>query len=164
MNDIEQCNRCITFKGSKIAWAITYPETPRKNVENRSIKISPGWCLMHVGKGKLSKESCQRIDTIFASHGIKAPREADLPHSAIVGVMYISHSSQFEEEKPNDPILAQWSTGPVLNHVKKAYAFETPISDIMGKLSIWRLNLNVDSEKYAALQRELHRVKRIDDC
>jgi hypothetical protein len=63
----------ITLKGARLSWAIL---KRRKVIENRSIKLSPGWYALHTGVGKMDALRSGELELLCP--GI--PEEATLPH------------------------------------------------------------------------------------
>ena len=60
------------------------------------------------------------------------PAEGDLPHSAIVGALKVSHALTAEQSMPTEP----WAFGPVVNVLSAVCRLERPVPH-RGALSVW---------------------------
>ena len=72
----------LTLKGARITWAII---NGFKGVENRHLRIKPGWVALHTGVGKLDP----KLQPLLESRCPGIPAEDTLPHGAIVGAMHV---------------------------------------------------------------------------
>lgn len=119
-----EMKKAITMKGALVSFALLHG---KKDIENRSKQIKPGWYALHTGSGKINPEIekyvIKNLQTIIKQEDI--PKEKDLPHSCIVGAFHISGSLELK----NDANLKKngWSLGPVCNFVDKTLSFDNPI-------------------------------------
>ena len=90
------------MKGAQISWAILHGH---KTIENRSMRIKPGWYLLHTGKGSQSAEHQQWMRSVVGS---ELPAEAALPHGVIVGALLIVRSLL-----PPECGGSVWASGPI---------------------------------------------------
>ena len=122
-SDLAHVTHAITLKGARLSWAIL---EGHKTIENRTIRLRPGWYVLHTGKGK---DTLQRPQ-LDALHG---PAEASLPHGAVVGALKVSHSLSLEQCGGDT-----WATGPVCNVVAATAQLATPVP-MNGALGVWPL-------------------------
>tara|TARA_B110000046_G_scaffold36971_1_gene40346 strand:- start:659 stop:1129 length:471 start_codon:yes stop_codon:yes gene_type:complete len=121
----------LTLRGAVLTYAIL---KGIKRVENRHFHMQPGWYVLHTG-AKMSSHESQR--TLLASL-IDAPDEKDLPHSAIVGAVEISHDLSLEQCRATEP----WAFGPVCNVIRSVVCMERPVAH-RGALSLWAIDPEV---------------------
>jgi len=123
--EVESEMKCgITMKGALVSFALLHG---KKDIENRTKRIKPGWYALHTGSSKIDPEIekyvIKNLQTIIKKEDI--PKEKDLPHSCIVGAFHIAGSSELK----NDKKLKEngWSLGPICNFVDKTLSFDNPI-------------------------------------
>ena len=123
----------ITLKGARITWAIL---AGIKTVENRSIRLQPGWVALHTGVGKLDARRSEEIAALCP--GI--PAEANLPHGALVGAMFVDRAVSVEHCR-GSPAEA-WASGPVCNVISKVVELDEPI-EAKGALGLWKVDADI---------------------
>ena len=97
-SELAQVTHAITLKGARLSWAIL---EGHKTIENRTIRLRPGWYVLHTGKGK---DTLQRPQ-LDALHG---PAEASLPHGAVVGAPHREAGHQRRRERRNVAAGRRW--------------------------------------------------------
>ena len=117
----------LTLRGAQLSWAILNGD---KRVENRHFRMQPGWYALHTGAKRDSHES--QLPLLAGVEGM--PAEEDLPHSAIVGALKVSHALTLEQSKSTEP----WAFGPVVNVLSAVCRLERPVPH-RGALSVWRI-------------------------
>ncbi len=122
----QNCTHAITMKGAQISWAILHGH---KTIENRSMRIKPGWYLLHTGKGSQSAEHQQWMRSVVGS---ELPAEAALPHGVIVGALLIVRSLL-----PPECGGSVWASGPICNVVGATCTLPTPMA-ASGMLGLWK--------------------------
>ena len=122
-SDLAHVTHAITLKGARLSWAIL---EGHKTIENRTIRLRPGWYVLHTGKGK---DTLQRPQL----DALNGPAEASLPHGAVVGALKVSHSLSLEQCGGD-----AWATGPVCNVVAATAQLATPVP-MNGALGVWPL-------------------------
>ena len=144
-SDLAQVTHAITLKGARLSWAIL---EGHKTIENRTIRLRPGWYVLHTGKGK---DTLQRPQ-LDALHG---PAEASLPHGAVVGALKVSHSLSLEQCGGD-----AWATGPVCNVVAATAQLATPVP-MNGALGVWPLGADALASVRAGLAAANVRVNDV---
>ena len=134
-SELAHVTHAITLKGARLSWAIL---EGHKTIENRTIRLRPGWYVLHTGKGK---DTLQRPQ-LDALHG---PAEASLPHGAVVGALKVSHSLSLEQCGGD-----AWATGPVCNVVAATVELATPVP-MNGALGVWPLGADALASARAGL-------------
>lgn len=128
MTSLDEIDSAVTFKGAQFAWAIL---KGHKKIENRTFRIpTKKWIAIHVGQGIVNNDYRSRV----ASGDM--PSEKELMRewsSSIVGCMMIKEHRVVDNTGDDC-----WATGPVCNVIEKVVEF-TPIADVKGKLSIWKM-------------------------
>lgn len=136
---LNEVHHGITLRGARLTWAVL---AGVKRVENRHFRMKPGWYALHTGAKTSSHESQDPL--LNAVEGM--PREADLPHSCIVGVIEISHSLGLDECVAKEP----WAFGPVVNVIRSVCRLPQPVAH-RGALSVWRIDADVREQVLAQL-------------
>ena len=134
-SDLAQVTHAITLKGARLSWAIL---EGHKTIENRTIRLRPGWYVLHTGKGK---DTLQRPQL----DALNGPAEASLPHGAVVGALKVSHSLSLEQCGGD-----AWATGPVCNVVAATVELATPVP-MNGALGVWPLGADALASVRAGL-------------
>ena len=114
----------LTIRGAQLTHAILVGP---KRIENRHFRLQPGWYALHTGARTTSHESQHAL--LASLQGI--PPEGELPHSAIVGAIRISHHLTLQQ-CTGDP----WAFGPVCNVINAVCRMERPVPH-KGRLSVW---------------------------
>ena len=112
--------------------------------------MPPGWYALHVGAATSSHESQHALLASVAG----MPSESELPHSAIVGGIRVSHSLSVEE-CASDP----WAFGPVCNVIDATFRLERPVP-AKGALSMWQLGAETRRQVEAQLEQVRARAPR----
>ena len=133
MDTLSSVTHAITLKGARITWAIL---AGIKTVENRSIRLQPGWVALHTGVGKLDARRSEEIAALCP--GI--PAEANLPHGALVGAMFVDRAVSVEHCR-GSPAEA-WASGPVCNVISKVVELDEPI-EAKGALGLWKVDADI---------------------
>ena len=133
MDTPSSVTHAITLKGARITWAIL---AGIKTVENRSIRLQPGWVALHTGVGKLDARRSEEIAALCP--GI--PAEANLPHGALVGAMFVDRAVSVEHCR-GSPAEA-WASGPVCNVISKVVELDEPI-EAKGALGLWKVDADI---------------------
>jgi hypothetical protein len=128
----------LTLRGGQLTWAI---QQGIKVIENRSITIKPGWIALHTGE-KHDSDVSQR-PLLASLQGV--PSEADLPHSAIVGAVHISHTLTLEQCSHD-----RWAFGKFCNVIDARVRIERPVPH-KGALGLWRIGDDVVDDVRAQL-------------
>lgn len=139
---LETVSHGLTLKGAQLTWCILHRHKP---IENRSIRLPPGWLALHTGVGKLGKE---RSAQLKASVGDALPAEDELPHGAIVGAARIDRACAPADcvGTPSEP----WASGPVCNVIGAVVMLDEPVPH-KGALGLWRIDADVLSRVHAGL-------------
>ena len=136
----------LTLKGGQLCWAILHNH---KTIENRHIRLSPGWYAAHIGQGKMDAARAARLATQV---GPGLPPEASLPHGCIIGALRIDGSCAIED-CANTP-SEEWASGPVCNVVGAVATLPgAPVSH-KGALGLWP----IDAEARLATPRPKKKV------
>lgn len=132
----------LTLKGAQLTWAILHRH---KTIENRHIRIPPGWVALHTGMGKLDQ---QRSAEIKARCGDALPEEHVLPHGFIVGAMRVDRACVPADcmGTPSEP----WASGPICNVIGAVLTLDEPVPH-KGALGLWRIDVAVLARVQAAL-------------
>ena len=130
----------FTLKGAQLAWAVL---TGAKRVENRHFHMQPGWYALHIGAATATLES--QLPLIAGVPGM--PSEAQLPHSAIVGAVRVSHALTREQCASTEP----WAFGPVVNVIAEVIRLEHAVP-CSGARSVWRITPEAVDEVRAQLR------------
>ena len=133
--ELAHVTHAITLKGARLSWAIL---EGHKTIENRTIRLRPGWYVLHTGKGK---DTLQRPQL----DALNGPAEASLPHGAVVGALKVSHSLSLEQCGGD-----AWATGPVCNVVAATVELATPVP-MNGALGVWPLGADALASVRAGL-------------
>ena len=134
-SELAHVTHAITLKGARLSWAIL---EGHKTIENRTIRLRPGWYVLHTGKGK---DTLQRPQL----DALNGPAEASLPHGAVVGALKVSHSLSLEQCGGD-----AWATGPVCNVVAATVELATPVP-MNGALGVWPLGADALASVRAGL-------------
>ena len=131
----------ITLRGAQLSWAILHQ---RKTIENRSVRLSPGWFALHTGVGTIAAARAAEI----AAQCPDVPTEASLPHGAIVGAFRIDGACKVADcvGAPSEP----WALGPVCNVIGAVCLLPTPIPH-RGSLGCWPVHADQLAELRVAL-------------
>ena len=124
----------LTLKGAQLSWAIL---ERRKPIENRHIKLPPGWIALHTGQGKLP---AARSAELKEQCGSALPDEQSLPHGFIIGAIRIDRACM-----PADcsgTLSAPWATGPICNVIGAVVTLHTPVEH-KGALGLWPIRADV---------------------
>ena len=105
----------LTLKGAQLAYALLRGP---KCIENRYFRLKPGWYALHAGASMHALESQREL--LAKVPGM--PPEADLPHSAIIGAIRVSHVLSLEQCQSNE-----WAFGPLCNVVDAVALLKTPV-------------------------------------
>ena len=116
----------LTMKGAQISWAIL---AGHKIIENRHMRMRPGWYLLHTGKGSQDAAHQEKMRGIV---GAALPAEADLPHGVVVGALHVVRSLRPEECQGS-----VWASGPFCNVVGASCTLATPVA-AQGSLGLWK--------------------------
>ena len=133
-----EVTHALTLRGGQLTWAITQGI---KVIENRTFAIKPGWIALHTGEKHESVES-QRM---LLAGLLDVPPEAELPHSAIVGAIHISHHLTLEQSR-SDP----WAFGKVCNVIDARVCIDHPVPH-KGSLDLWPIAGDVVEDLRAQL-------------
>jgi hypothetical protein len=123
----------LTLKGAQLNWAILQR---RKTVENRSIRLPPGWIVLHTGVGKLDPVRSAEI----AVQCPDIPPEATLPHGVIVGAMRVDRACTVADCAATP--AAPWAHGPICNVIGAVVRLTEPVPH-KGSLGLWPLSADV---------------------
>ena len=121
----------LTMKGAQISWAIL---AGHKLIENRHMRMRPGWYLLHTGKGTQDAAHQQKMRGLC---GAALPAEADLPHGVVVGALHVVRSL-----RPDECQGSVWASGPFCNVVGASCTLATPVA-AQGSLGLWKPELAV---------------------
>ena len=121
----------LTMKGAQISWAIL---AGHKIIENRHMRMRPGWYLLHTGKGSQDSAHQEKMRGIV---GAALPAEADLPHGVVVGALHVVRSL-----RPDECQGSVWASGPFCNVVGASCTLATPVA-AQGSLGLWKPELAV---------------------
>lgn len=133
--------KALTLQGAQTVFAIL---RGKKLIENRAWRIPTGWYAIHSGSQMINKERAERVLHAWPD----APLEHELPHSAIVGLIYIK-----EHRVPRDCKSGYiWARGPICHVISKAVEFTTPIP-CRGSPGLWELDRYVQ-RRIKALSRD----------
>ena len=125
----------LTLRGGQLTHALLRGP---KCIENRDFRMKPGWYALHTG---VSDEALESQRELLANlPGI--PPEADLPHSAIVGAIRVSHVLALEQCRCDE-----WAFGPLCNVIDAVALLDAPVPH-SGGLSVWPIS--------AEARREVH--------
>ena len=133
-----EVTHAFTLKGAQLTLAVL---TGIKRVENRHFQMKPGWYAVQTGASTRSHES--QYPLLDAIPGM--PAEEDLPHSAIVGAVRITHSLSLEQCAGEE-----WAFGPVVNVIGAVCRLRAPVPH-RGALSLWRIRPDVLDDVQAQL-------------
>ena len=120
----------LTLKGAQLNWAIL---NSYKTVENRSIRLPPGWLALHTGMGKLPAARAAEIKALCPD----VPQEDSLPHGFIVGAARIDRTCEVADCAGTS--AAPWAHGPICNVVGAVVALAEPIPH-KGMLGMWPIS------------------------
>jgi len=128
----------LTLKGAQLAYALLRGP---KCIENRDFRLKPGWYALHAGASMQALESQREL--LAKVPGM--PPEADLPHSAIIGAIRVSHVLSLEQCQSNE-----WAFGPLCNVVDAVALLKTPVPH-SGALSVWQISAEARQEVHDQL-------------
>ena len=155
MQNLNELTTAITLKGQIIWEAFKMPRG--KGVENRSVRVGPGWVAVHVGKGKHDEELVSQyrraLPDLSSDDSLKGfvaglvwisrtIRESDLRNELSCSCNGAGH----EESCPMNPFI----TGPFCSIVKVIVPLSTPIK-ADGQMNEWRLPRDVSESILAQL-------------
>ena len=155
MQNLNELTTAITLKGQIIWEAFKMPRG--KGVENRSVRVGPGWVAVHVGKGKhdeaLASQYRRALPDLSSDDSLKGfvaglvwisrtIRESDLRNELSCSCNGAGH----EESCPMNPFI----TGPFCSIVKVIVPLSTPIR-ADGQMNEWRLPQDVSGSILAQL-------------
>ena len=94
----------LTLKGAQLTWAIMHR---KKTIENRSVRLKPGWLALHTGMGKL--DAVRAAELAVQCPGI--PPETTLAHGYIVGALRVDRACEIADcaGTASEP----WASGPI---------------------------------------------------
>ena len=126
-----EIRRCFTVRGSGIALAML---RGLKRIETRRVGWWPlGWYNLHVGLKPPSLECCE----VLAREWSHCPAEDDsLLRSCIVGQVRLDKCYQVDGSATPDPWYIA-TAGNFCYTIGAAREFQTPVSNIKGRLGIW---------------------------
>ena len=133
-----EVTHAFTLKGAQLTLAVL---SGIKRVENRHFQMKPGWYAVQTGASTRSHES--QYPLLDAIPGM--PAEEDLPHSAIVGAVRITHALSLEQCAGEE-----WAFGPVVNVIGAVCRLREPVPH-RGALSLWRIRDDVLDDVQAQL-------------
>jgi hypothetical protein len=133
----------FTLRGAQLTWAIL---NGNKQVENRHFSMKPGWYALHTGANTSSLPSHESL--LASVEGM--PGEEELPHSAIVGAVRISHTLTLEQCGSKEP----WAFGPRVNVFDMVCKLAHPVPH-KGKLSMWA----IEPDKLDAVREQLRHAE-----
>ena len=128
-----EVSHAITLKGAQLTFAILHQH---KTIENRHIRMRPGWYAVHTGMGKLSKDRGAELAALIPG----LPQEKTLPHGFITGAMRIDR--HVEVADCADTPSASWALGPVCNVVGAVALLPEPLPH-KGALGVWPMDTHV---------------------
>lgn len=128
-----QVTHALTLKGAQLTWAIL---ERLKTIENRSVRLPPGWVALHTGMGKLAP--ARAAELAIQCPGI--PSEASLPHGFIVGAIRVDRCCDIGDcaGTASEP----WALGPVCNVIGAVVLLPAPIAH-KGSLGLWPIDAHV---------------------
>lgn len=131
--------KAISLQGAQQVFAILRGV---KLIENRSWRIPVGWYAIHAGAQMINEERAARTLEAWPD----APREKDLPHSAVVGLFYIK-----EHRSPHECKSGYiWARGPVCHIISKAVELDSPVW-CAGDRGLWSLSSSLRTQIHERL-------------
>ena len=121
-----EITHALTLRSAQLTYALLRGP---KCIENRDFRMQPGWYALHTGEQTEPLASQRPLLAKMQS----LPLEADLPHSAIVGAIRVSHTLTLGQCTAD-----AWAFGPMCNVVDASISLDTPIQHT-GALSVWRV-------------------------
>ena len=118
-----EITHALTLRSAQLTYALLRGP---KCIENRDFRMQPGWYALHTGEQTEPLASQRPLLAKMQS----LPLEADLPHSAIVGAIRVSHTLTLGQCTAD-----AWAFGPMCNVVDASISLDTPIQHT-GALSV----------------------------